>query len=86
MDGKDFLDLFVCPVCKIKVVYEQENSHLKCPQCNRRFPIIDGIVDAFVPIEGLKTSSIDLPEWYEHWGGSSLEAKVIGCAEILPLI
>jgi len=65
---KDFLNLFICPLCKRKIIYEQKSKHLKCASCSHTFPIIDGIVDAFVPIEGLKTFNIKLAERYEHWG------------------
>jgi len=68
MRDEDLLNLFVCPLCKQKLVYERKDSFLKCPQCSRNFPIIDGIVDAFVPIEGLKSSNVDLPKQYERWG------------------
>jgi hypothetical protein len=68
MSDEDSLDLFVCPLCKQRLVYEKKDSSLKYPQCNHEFPIIDGIVDAFAPIEGLKSSNIDLPEQYERWG------------------
>jgi ubiquinone/menaquinone biosynthesis C-methylase UbiE len=68
MDDKDFIDLFVCPLCYMKLVHNKKGGYLKCPQCNRKFPIIDGIVDAFVPVEGLKIASTELTEYYEHWG------------------
>jgi hypothetical protein len=68
MRDEDLLNLFVCPFCNQGLVYEKKNSSLKYPQCNHNFTIIDGIVDAFAPIEGLKSSNIDLPEQYERWG------------------
>jgi hypothetical protein len=68
MWDEDLLDLFVCPLCKQKLVYEKKDSSLKYPQCNHKFPIIDGIVDAFASIEGLKSHNIDFPEQYERWG------------------
>lgn len=68
MKDEDFINLLSCPLCKQKLVYEEEGGSLKCPQCNCKFPIIEGIVDAFVPIEGLKSSSIELAKQYERWG------------------
>ena len=69
MKDIDFIDLFVCPLCRNKLDYVQQTSLLKCPQCGCEFPIIEGMVDALVPIEGLITSSVDLASDYERWGG-----------------
>lgn len=68
MKNKDFIDLFVCPLCKQKLIYQGKGDFLKCPQCKSKFPIIDGIVDAFVSIEGLKTFSVNFSKLYEHFG------------------
>jgi ubiquinone/menaquinone biosynthesis C-methylase UbiE len=68
MDDKIFLNLFVCPLCHAKLTLGRKGSNLKCPQCHRKFPVNDGIVDAFVPVEGLSTATIELVTRYEHWG------------------
>lgn len=68
MKNEDFIDLFVCPLCKQKLIYQGKGNFLKCPQCKSKFPIIHGIVDAFVSIEGLKTSSVNFSKLYEHFG------------------
>lgn len=66
MDDEDFLGLFACPVCKTKLINERKN--LTCSFCNQIFPIIDGIVDTFLPLEGLKGPLIEFSERYERWG------------------
>lgn len=68
MDDKNFLNLFVCPLCHAKLVYNKKSDYLKCSQCNRAFPVIDGIVDAFAPVEGLRIATTELVVRYEHWG------------------
>jgi ubiquinone/menaquinone biosynthesis C-methylase UbiE len=66
VDHEDFLGLFACPVCKTRLIHERRN--LKCSSCNQLFPIIDGIVDTFLPFEGLKGPVIEFAERYERWG------------------
>jgi ubiquinone/menaquinone biosynthesis C-methylase UbiE len=68
MDDKDFIDSFACPLCHVKLVHNDKYSYLKCPQCTHKFPIIDGIVDAFISIEGLKLAGTELADRYEYWG------------------
>jgi ubiquinone/menaquinone biosynthesis C-methylase UbiE len=68
MDDKNFLNLFVCTVCHAKLALSRKGSNLKCPQCHRKFPVNDGIVDAFVPVEGLSIATKELVARYEHWG------------------
>jgi uncharacterized protein len=35
------LEKLVCPLCKVKVELKADNSGLKCPQCNRVYPVRD---------------------------------------------
>jgi uncharacterized protein len=37
------LDILVCPVCIVKVVYAEERAELACPACRRIYPVRDGI-------------------------------------------
>jgi uncharacterized protein YbaR (Trm112 family) len=37
------LEILACPVCKVKVVLKADGSGLKCPKCNRVYPIRDDI-------------------------------------------
>lgn len=41
--SKELLDILVCPVCKGKVVLKEDQSGLKCVECNRVYPIRDDI-------------------------------------------
>jgi len=38
---KELLEILVCPVCKERVVLDQDM--LACKKCRRRYPIRDGI-------------------------------------------
>jgi uncharacterized protein YbaR (Trm112 family) len=35
------LEKLVCPLCKVKVELKSGDSGLKCPQCNRVYPVRD---------------------------------------------
>jgi uncharacterized protein len=37
------LDILVCPVCIVKVVYAEERAELRCATCGRIYPVRDGI-------------------------------------------
>ncbi|HYL99242.1 MAG TPA: Trm112 family protein [Blastocatellia bacterium] len=37
------LELLVCPECKVKVDLKPDGSGLKCPACNRVYPIKDDL-------------------------------------------
>jgi len=37
------LEILACPVCKVKVDYDQANQKLICAKCGRRYPIKDDI-------------------------------------------
>ncbi|MEW6129501.1 MAG: Trm112 family protein [Acidobacteriota bacterium] len=37
------LNILVCPLCKVKVELQGDESGLKCPECKRVYPIKDGI-------------------------------------------
>lgn len=39
--GQSLLKILACPVCKSDV--EQENNSLVCVNCNKKFPVVDGI-------------------------------------------
>ena len=41
--SKDLLEILVCPLCKESVVLLDDQSGLKCPACNRVYPIRDDI-------------------------------------------
>ena len=41
--SQDLLDILVCPVCKEPVKLTSDQSGLKCPACNRVYPIRDDI-------------------------------------------
>jgi uncharacterized protein YbaR (Trm112 family) len=43
MIPQDLLDILVCPLCKKRLVLKNEGQALKCPACNRVYPIRDGI-------------------------------------------
>jgi hypothetical protein len=37
------LEILACPVCKVKVEYDQANQRLTCTKCGRKYPIKDDI-------------------------------------------
>jgi uncharacterized protein YbaR (Trm112 family) len=42
----ELIDILVCPLCKVEVVlieYRSEKHGLKCKECQRIYPIEDGI-------------------------------------------
>ena len=41
MIDKELLEILACPVCKTGVT--EEDEHLVCGECGRRYPIRDGI-------------------------------------------
>ena len=54
MSGKkkpsdELLSILVCPLCHVKV--EQAGDELRCPRCERTYPIRDGIPDMVVEVE-----------------------------------
>ena len=43
MLDKDFLDILVCPMCKGKLDYDEEQQTLTCWKCRLRYDIEDDI-------------------------------------------
>jgi len=43
MIAKDLLDILACPVCKLPVALAPDEQSLKCAQCQRSFPVREGI-------------------------------------------
>jgi uncharacterized protein len=43
MIPKDLLDLLVCPACKKPLVLKVDPEVLKCNECQRAYPVRDGI-------------------------------------------
>lgn len=43
MIKKELLDILACPICKEKVVLDEEGAFLNCSVCRLRFPIEDDI-------------------------------------------
>jgi uncharacterized protein len=41
--SEELLAILVCPVCKAKVVLNEDRSGLKCVKCNRVYPVRDDI-------------------------------------------
>lgn len=44
--SQELLDILICPECRVEVEltqYQPENYGLKCRQCQRIYPIEDGI-------------------------------------------
>jgi uncharacterized protein len=41
--SQDLLEILACPACKSKVQLKADESGLKCPDCNRVYPIRDDI-------------------------------------------
>jgi len=37
------LEKLVCPLCKVKVNLNADSSGLKCPACNRLYPVRDDL-------------------------------------------
>ena len=55
--AQELLDILVCPVCKTKVAFTADKTGLKCPICQRVYPVRDGIPvmlpqEAKIAIEG----------------------------------
>ena len=48
------LEILMCPVCKVKVVLQQE--HIVCTKCARAYPIREGI-PVMLPEEASKPRS-----------------------------
>lgn len=40
---QDLLDILACPVCKTPLTFNPQQDTLKCPHCNRAYPIRDGL-------------------------------------------
>ncbi|HDR04378.1 MAG TPA: Trm112 family protein [Candidatus Marinimicrobia bacterium] len=38
-----WLDILVCPKCRGKLKFRQEESHFICENCQLAFPVTDGI-------------------------------------------
>jgi uncharacterized protein YbaR (Trm112 family) len=43
MIPKDLLDILACPLCKTPLALLDDGQKLKCDQCQRAFPVRDGI-------------------------------------------
>jgi uncharacterized protein YbaR (Trm112 family) len=43
MINKDLLDILVCPKCKGKLKFDEENERLICNECKLAYPIKDDI-------------------------------------------
>jgi uncharacterized protein YbaR (Trm112 family) len=43
MIKKDLLEILACPVCKEKVVLDEDGRYLVCDRCRLRYPIEDDI-------------------------------------------
>lgn len=43
MIPQDFLDILVCPLCKIRLAVGENGESLKCPECRRIYPVRDDI-------------------------------------------
>lgn len=41
--SEKLLEVLACPVCKVKVEMKPDSSALKCPECNRVYPVRDDI-------------------------------------------
>ncbi len=41
MIDKELLEILACPVCKTRVI--EEEDFLVCSECGRRYPVRDGI-------------------------------------------
>jgi uncharacterized protein YbaR (Trm112 family) len=41
--AQELLDILVCPVDKVKVGYTEDRAGLRCPKCERVYPVRDGI-------------------------------------------
>ena len=59
MVDKKLLDILACPACKGEIEYDEKNEKLICQECDRRYPIRDGIPvmlidEAELPEEGKK--------------------------------
>ena len=59
MVDKKLLDILACPACKGEIEYDEKNEKLICQECDRRYPIRDGIPvmlidEAELPEEGRK--------------------------------
>ncbi len=39
----ELLEILVCPVCKVSVSVTSKGNGLKCPKCNRVYPVKDNI-------------------------------------------
>ena len=37
------LEILACPACKGDVEYDTKNEKIICTECNRRYPVKDGI-------------------------------------------
>jgi uncharacterized protein YbaR (Trm112 family) len=43
MVSKELLDILVCPICKISVRIDEQNTYLICDNCKKKYPIRDDI-------------------------------------------
>jgi len=41
--AQELLEILICPLCKDKLVYDEQNNELICLNSKLAYPIIDGI-------------------------------------------
>ena len=43
MIDQKLLEILACPVCNADVSHDEENQKIVCSQCDRKYPVKDGI-------------------------------------------
>jgi ubiquinone/menaquinone biosynthesis C-methylase UbiE len=68
MNDEEFLKLLKCIVCGGKIDKNSKNGSLVCRKCGRYYPVIDGIVDLYLPEKDIMTQSVNIKNQYEIRG------------------
>lgn len=68
MDEEEFLKLLKCTICGGKLDKNLKNGSLVCCKCGRNYPVIDGIIDLYLPEKSIMTQAVDMKNQYEIRG------------------
>jgi len=75
MNEEEFLKLLRCVVCGGKLS-KNPNDLLICRKCGKHYPVIDGIVDLYLPEKSIMTQSVNMKNQYENRGKFESRLKV----------
>ena len=68
MDEEEFLKLLKCTICGGELNKNSKNGPLVCCKCGKQYPVIDGIIDLYLPEKSIMTQAVDMKNQYEIRG------------------